>query len=124
MAATSKSTDATNILPSLPTQAQKLDNPDHLKNFLERAKFSVDSIKVTSRPVVPSRVFGVLDNPSQHRQADANFEHSVALDSKSPTAPNSIHSPSTDATAKRASFKEAVQQKAIEGKGKPKHPVS
>jgi len=124
MDATSKSTNTPNILRSLSTQARKLDNPDHLKNFLERARFSVDSIKVTSRPVVPSRVFEDSGNPSQHRQADTNSEHSVALEFKSPTAPGPTHSPSIDTTAKKASFKEAVQQKAIEGKGKPKHLAS
>jgi hypothetical protein len=117
MATTSKSTDAPNILRSSPTQGRKLDNPDHLKNFLERAKFSVDSIKVTSTPIVPSHVLENSDNP---RLADTNFKHSVALDFKSPTTPNRTLSSPTDATAKKASFKAAIQQKAIEGKGEPK----
>jgi hypothetical protein len=122
MDASTKSTNTPNILPSLPTQARKVNNPDHLKDFLERAKFSVDSIKVTSRPM-PSYVSGASqpDNPSQSTIANTNFEHSVALNSKSPTTPDSTSSTSTDAKTKRANFKEAIQQKAIEGKGKPKY---
>jgi len=67
---------------------------------------------------VPSYVSGTSQtgNPSQPRLADTDFERSVALNSNPPTT-----SPSTDATAKRASFKEAIHRKAIEGKGKPKH---
>ncbi len=67
---------------------------------------------------MPSYVFGTSQtgNPSEPRLADTDFERSVALNSNPPTTP-----PSTDATSKRVSFKEAIHRKAIEGKGKPKH---
>src|SRR5579871_3351249 len=52
---------------------------------------------------------------------DTNFERSVVLDSKSPITPDSTPSPSIDPTTKKASFKEAIQPKDIEGKGEQNH---